>query len=347
MSKAILIVGAGIAGVSVAFRLAERGLNFRIIDTGVNHSSRIAAGLINPVVFRRMALSWRIEELLPECKKFYEEMELLLGTNYLHPIPIRRAFAHQQEVDNWLDFQQKKEYKAYLKPLDEADKAYSGIHNTFGTGMVTDSYYVATNNFLDAIHEFWETQGILFREKMDYNQLDPLALTYKDTSYIKIIFCEGYHVLQNPWFSYLPLQATKGEILTIRSDEITETESLNRKCFVLPIGEQEFKVGATYVWNSPDVELTEAAKEELTGHIKQLTPAAFTVVNHQAGVRPTLLDRRPLLGKHPEFEGLTIFNGLGAKGYLIAPLLSKEFVAFLYDGVELNKEVDIKRYALM
>jgi glycine oxidase len=141
----------------------------------------------------------------------------------------------------------------------------------------------------------------------------------------------------------LPLEATKGEILTVVSKELPENELLNRKCFILPVGDQQFKIGATYSWRSPNTELTDEAKEELLQHADSLTNAHFEIIKHEAGVRPTTIDRRPMMGKHPEFPKLKIFNGLGAKGYMTAPLLSQEFVAYLKNGISLDKEIDIQR----
>ena len=63
-----------------------------------------------------------------------------------------------------------------------------------------------------------------------------------------------------------------------------------------------------------------------------------------AGVRPTVSDRRPLLGTHPSQKNAHIFNGLGTKGVMIAPYYSAHLINHLIDGVELEKEVDIGRF---
>jgi len=124
------------------------------------------------------------------------------------------------------------------------------------------------------------------------------------------------------------------------------TESLTDPYLYLPVGNKTFKVGATYKWDSPNVELTEEARVELEGHVQNLIRSEFSVLNHEAGVRPTVLDRRPLVGQHPNFSNLYIYNGLGAKGYLITPKLSEEFIDYLFEKATLDKEIDIKRYKL-
>ncbi len=344
MKEKTLIIGAGIAGLSISIRLEEQNIPYLIIDKGENYSSKIAAGIINPVVFRRMALSWRITELLPEVLDFYQKLELEFEDSFLHKIPIRRGFAHEQEKNLWLKKETEADYFDLIKPLDEADLSYSKLNNLCGTGEVKTAFWIPTLKLLEKIQSKLIREEKLIEEDFSFDKLDVENLTYKGEKFEKIIFCEGFHGIYNPYFSYLPLQATKGELLTVKSSEIPENESLNRKCFVLPIGNQLFKVGSTYKWDSPNTDLSEEAQIELCSHLENLVSSNYEIVNHEAGVRPTVLDRRPLLGEHPKHKNIFIYNGLGAKGYLITPLLSKEFVEYLCGKRELDREVDIKRY---
>lgn len=349
-NKPILIVGAGIAGLSLAFQLERRNITYIIIDSGINHSSRIAAGIINPVVFRRMALSWRVDDFLPVAKSFYAALEHKFSGTFLHPIPIRRAFAHQQEVDLWKTKEQEESHQDYLEKLENTRQDVDYMKHPYGTGVVKESYWVDTKALLDAWHQDLQQENKLIYQRFDYDKLDLNhgIYTTSDASiaFEKVIFCEGYHGLENPFFNYLPLQATKGELLTVRNEYLPENESLNYKCFVLPVGNKTFKIGATYKWDSPNIELTNEARIELEGHAKNLLCSEFSVLHHEAGVRPTVLDRRPLVGQHPNFSDLYIYNGLGAKGYLITPKLSEEFIDYLVKKTTLDKEIDIKRYKI-
>ena len=340
----ILIVGAGLAGICLAYQLDKNQIPFEIIDSGINVSTDIAAGIINPIVFRRVTTSWRIDDFLPEAVDFYAELSQKWGNTYFKEIPIRRAFSHQQEIDLWLKKQELPEYKAYLKPLDEDDEKCDKVINTFGTGKVLQSGYVDASLLLHDGLKWLKEKNYLLQETFVHADLIPETGEYKGKIHSAIIFCEGYQGIYNPWFSYLPLEATKGEVLTVESEGITEDESINRKCFVLPIGNHQFKVGATYAWNTPNTTLTQEGKDLLCEHLQSLTDAPYTIVNHRAGIRPTVLDRRPLLGDHFEHERLKIFNGLGAKGFLIAPLLAKEFVLSIQTGKSLDKEINITRY---
>jgi glycine oxidase len=77
--------------------------------------------------------------------------------------------------------------------------------------------------------------------------------------------------------------------------------------------------------------------------LRYLTDKNYTIINQESGIRPTTRDRRPIIGTHQAFNKLHVFNGLGAKGYLLAPLLAKEFVTHLLTGAPLDPEVVINR----
>lgn len=339
-----LIVGGGIAGLSLAFSMYERNIPFKLIDAKKNYSSIVAAGLINPIVFRRTTKSWRVDEFTPFLESFYKKIEALVGLNFFHPISIRRIFAHEQERNEWEKKQLQPEYSSYLNEISTEDNTFSNPKNNFGTGTIERAYYVSTVTFMEQAYRFLEENNFIQYEEVNYSDFDTTTTSYKDEVYEKIFFCQGYTNAENPWFGSLPIQCTKGETLTVHSTQLPKDVSLNLKCFVLPIGNQEFKVGATYDWNSTDLSITEKGKEQLEAHLKTLTDAPYTIIDQKAGIRPTVLDRRPLLGKHSEFQNLILFNGLGTKGYMMAPLLANELLDHVFNNSPLDPEVNIQRF---
>ena len=340
-----LIVGAGVAGITLAKHLIDAGHHITLLDSGINRSSAIAAGLINPMVFRRMTKSWRLDEFSPFAIDFYTNWEKECRSQFYYPITIRRMFSSEQERGYWLKKQSNPDYQDYLTVVDEEDESYSLAKNDFGTGRVKLSSYIATTEFLAKGKEWIAQFNTVRQEQVDYSAIDPEKGTYNGIKYNGIIFCEGVEIRHNPWFNHVPINPTKGETLTIESSSITETESLNRKCFILPIGEGKFRVGATYVWETYEDELTEEGKNDLIEKIRVLTDEPFDVIGHNAGIRPTMLDRRPVLGRHPEYPSLYVYNGLGTKGYMLAPLLSKEMADFILHETEVDKEVSLGRFS--
>ena len=78
--------------------------------------------------------------------------------------------------------------------------------------------------------------------------------------------------------------------------------------------------------------------------IKELIHCNFEIVVHLAGVRPTVNDRRPLVGTHPNHNSIHILNGLGTRGVMLGPAMAKA----LFENIEyekpLDKTIDIKRF---
>lgn len=342
--KHFLIVGGGLAGISVAIRLLEAGQQITIIDDGKNASSIIAAGMVNPMVFRRMNKSWRLDEMTDEAIVFYKNLEIKFKAQFYIPLVIRRLFASEEERLNWNKRLQNPDYVRYLSPLTEEDEKFSKAINTFGTGRVKTSFWINTNSFIHSAHQFFIHNNQLKVEDFDWESFSAESKTYKGISFDSVIFCTGYRNFENKLFDFLPVNPTKGQVLTVHSNEFPIEESLNRKVFILPVGDEKFRIGATYEWHQTDLNPTEEARNELVEKLNSLTNLPYQIVDQRVGIRPTISDRRPLLGEHPNYKDIFIFNGLGTKGYMIAPLLSKELSDLILHQKPVNKEVNPNRF---
>ncbi len=340
----ILIVGAGLAGTCLAHQLMAKGHRVQLMDRGINHSTAVAAGMVNPMVFRRMNKSWRLDEFMKDAKSFYLQMEKELRHALFHPIVIRRMLSSEQERNYWLERSKLSEYQDYLTELSPADETYAHAENHFGSGRLKSSFWVDAKAYYEKNLDYFERKGLILKEDFDSASFDETTLTYKGITYDKVVFAVGYHQMNAPFFNELPIQQTKGQTIRVKSTDIPENESLNRKCFVLPLGNTIFRIGATYEWDNPDLTPTEEAKQELIEHLRVLGNFTYDILDQQVGVRPTVLDRRPILGEHHRIKNMYLFNGLGTKGYLMAPTLAKELADFMFEGKPLDKEISILRF---
>lgn len=340
----ILVVGGGVAGISLAFALKKNNCDVKLIDKNINHSSKIAAGIMNPVVFKRLTTSWLVEDIKPFAEKFYQDLENLFGSQILHHKPMRRFFSTEFEGENWKNKELNSEVSLFVKNLDVTDKDYEFGNNTLGTGQVVGTCYVKSKHFMELSHAYLQKEGILKYDDFDFSKFDAIQKCYNKEIFDKVVFAEGYEGANNPFFSYLPFKGTKGEILTIESEEIPTEEILNRRCFVLPISDNTFRLGATFTWDNLEPTTTESAREELLGNLATLTNTTVRVKHQDAGIRPTSADRRPFIGPHPENNDLFIFNGLGTKGYMIAPYFANQLVEHILTNTDIHPEADIQRF---
>jgi len=58
-----------------------------------------------------------------------------------------------------------------------------------------------------------------------------------------------------------------------------------------------------------------------------------SMVQHQTGIRPTTINRKPLIGAHPGESNLYCFNGFGSKGCLSIPYFAKQFSQHFSQGL--------------
>jgi glycine/D-amino acid oxidase-like deaminating enzyme len=160
----------------------------------------------------------------------------------------------------------------------------------------------------------------------------------------KVIFCQGIEALNNKWSAGLPVRPLKGETLTIKTAWEKDLIA-NRGVYVVP-GDApgEYRVGATYKFNDNSHFITGEGRKELEEKLQDLIRFPYIVLRHDWGVRPTIPDRRPIMGSCANSDRLVIFNGLGTKGVSLAPYFSEALICWLENARPLNKDVDVTRY---
>jgi glycine/D-amino acid oxidase-like deaminating enzyme len=158
------------------------------------------------------------------------------------------------------------------------------------------------------------------------------------------LFAEGYGLHSNPFFNYLPLDGTKGELFIIKAPNLDLNVIVNTSIFIIPLGNNLFKIGATYHWDDKTNQPTENGKNELIAKLNEIITCDYEIIEHSAGVRPTVKDRRPLLGTHPKHKNLHILNGLGTRGVMLAPSMAFDLYHFIENKLPLDKTIDIKRF---
>ena len=200
-----IVVGQGLAGTILAQTLLQEGNSVLIIDDlSLSKASRIAAGLYNPVVFKRLVKSWMADELIPAMDEFYKASEKLLNIKCYYKKQIVKIFSDENEKEFWL--KKSEEVGNYLSKTIDVEFLKDIIDNSFGVSEVVNAGNLDTTTFLAAFRNYFKKNECLLEEKFDYNQLiiTENVVTYKNIVAEKVIFCEGYKTIDNPYFSWLP-----------------------------------------------------------------------------------------------------------------------------------------------
>jgi glycine/D-amino acid oxidase-like deaminating enzyme len=344
-----LILGQGIAGSVLAIRLLQRGEAVIVVDDGyLSSSSMVAAGLWNPIVFRRINKSWMADEFSAELENFYPQMEEMLNARFYHSKSIRRMHSSAFESNLWKEKILDAEYSRYLEDNQAFNPESFYISETpYGNGTVMHSGHLNLPAFLAASRLFFEERGCYFNETIclpeTKKELD--VFEFNGMRPKRIIDCRGCKSAQDSLFSWLPFGLTKGELLTVRCRGLFLKDIFNAGFFLCPLGADVYRLGATFDWNDINEIPTEKGRDELLQKFSKWFDVNVEIIDHKAGIRPTVQDRRPLIGKHPDFTNMYIFNGLGTKGVMIAPWLSNHFCDNLLENTELLPEVNIDRFA--
>lgn len=343
-----LIVGQGIAGTCLAWQLIDRGQRVLILnDTSRPSASLVAAGIYNPLTGRNLVKTWMADELFPYAENFYGRLEELVGAPLVHSVPIYRPFRSEEEKIRYATYASEPAIAAYIKGIRSEQPDIQGLYHPWGGLEVRGCGWVDLNTLVQKSRE-------KFIENNQYLEgtFDPKSLIIKEDQVEwqgiksrKILFCQGFKDSQDSLFGWLPFNPVKGQILDLTFAEYSSPMIVNQGIFILPgLQEGTFRVGATYSWHDLDWISTQDGREYLEAKLEPLVQGTYAIQHQLAGIRPSSKDRRPLIGLHPQYGAVGIFNGLGTKGVTLAPFFSAQFAEHLVDGKELNPEVNIDRY---
>jgi glycine oxidase len=340
-----LIIGSGLAGISFAELALKNNKTILVIDDKSHVSSRVAGGLYNPVILKRFSEVWKAQEQLLLMEEFYNRVEDKLQTKFNFKLPILRKFFSIEEQNNWFAASDKPLLSPFLSTKINFTK-YTGINSPYDYGEVLHTGYVNTSLLLDKYQEYLIQNKLLLKETFDYSKLvfKEDFVEYKDYHVRNIIFAEGFGLHANPFFGDLPLDGTKGELFIIKAPDLDLDVIVNTSVFILPLGDDLFKVGATYNWKDKTDEPTEEGKTELIERINEILDCDFEIVSHFAGVRPTVKDRRPIIGTHDLHKSLHILNGLGTRGVMLGPAMAEELFNLIENKIPLDPVIDINRF---
>lgn len=346
-----LIVGQGLAGTFLAFQLIQRGKSVLVVDKGLKFSSsRVAAGVINPIVLRRFTITWRAKEFLAYNPSFYENLDNYLGEQFHFNIPLKKLISSKDEMDFWQHRYEKEGVSDFIhKELTDVDQSMQPAES-FKVGLVKQASWLNISELLPAFRKNLIQHESLLEEEFDFSELKESS--YKAITFNKIVFCEGARGKYNPLFKDLPFSLNKGQLITVKNTTLPADSILKKKVFILPTEENIFKIGATYSWKW-DTSSEDAAHniepdktELLESHLKEMTKASYELLKTETGIRPSIKDRRPVIGRHPDRENTFIFNGMGTRGCFMAPLLVEEFIDYAENDEPLDVEVDINRFTI-
>jgi glycine oxidase len=340
----LLIVGQGLAGTMLAHFALKLGYSVFLIDKhNPNSASNVASGVVNPITGRKMLKTWMADDVIPFSIDTYNQIENDLNIKIIEEIPIKKILSSEQDIIWWNEKLNNIEYKYYLSKITKIDNSY--IKNDFGVGTIHHTYWLDAKVLISNYKKYFLEKNILLEENIDYNLIITTdIIKYKNIEAKHLVFAEGYKVQENPYFNFIPFKPAKGEQLKIYAKELEINFILNKNIFIIPIGENYFQVGSTYIWNDETEYVTALGRAEIIRKLEKIISCKYDIVEEKAGIRPTIKDRRPAIGRHQTYKNMYVFNGMGTKGISLSPYFSMHLLKHIFEHQVLLPEVDVSRF---
>lgn len=338
------IIGQGIAGSLVAYQLLKQHKSILVIDNfNPNSSSNIAAGVVNPVTGRKLVKSWMIDELLPYAKSIYKELEELLGISFFYETELYKFMISEEDIQLWNKRKSDPEYQDYLGDIIPLN--HDSLNTPYGVGVIKNSCWMDVPKFIRAFRNYLISKEILLNQEFEIDESALVdSIYFDDNQANRIIFCEGYRAVHNPLFKQVNFSTAKGEHLLIYTDELACNQILSKNIYIIPKGDNHYNVGSTFIWDDLSEDVTESGRKELLDKLDRMLNCNYEIIEEKAAIRPTMIDRRPVIGQLQKYKNVYIFNGLGTKGVSLAPYFSNYFVSGLEGGRYDISEISINRF---
>jgi glycine/D-amino acid oxidase-like deaminating enzyme len=342
-----LIIGQGVCGTMLSWFLHKEGKSFVVIDdNNENASSKVAAGIINPITGRRYVTTWMIEDVMPFAVQTYQELEVYLNTQLIFQKSIIDFFPSAQMRNAFVDRITKND--TYLHSYPDQNRFNQYFNYDFGCGEINPAYIVHLQLLLTSWKKKLIELNAITEQKFNADELNfsEDSITYHDITAHKIIFCDGISATTSPWFQLLPFAPNKGEALIIECEELTNQHIFKKGIMLAPLAEQNtYWIGSNYQWEFIDDQPSEQFYKQTTELLKHWLKAPFKVLSHKAAVRPATIERRPFVGFHPLYNNIGILNGMGTKGTSLAPFFGHQLTQNLVYNFPITDEANINRFS--
>lgn len=332
-----IIAGSGLAGLTLAYALTEiTDTSILILDEGSeNAASSVAAGILNPITGRRHVKTWMADELFSYAFDFYKKLESLCNEKIFFPFPIAEIYDSVKTKNDWQARSAEPGYEEFIGKEFGKDVFGEAVNAPFGGIYLQQSAMVRTDRCIQALKKVLLTRNVKFENcyfRHDEFSFENDQAVFRNFKARMIVFCEGWKMIHNPFFNHHPMLPVKGDLLIIECAELSLDCILMSDGFLCPLGENKFLAGSTYQWSFTNSQPEQVSRQKIEKFLSKLLNVRYRVIEHRAGIRPSMQSRRPLTEIHPQIKTVAAFNGLGTKGYLLAPYFSNKLAATFVDS---------------
>ena len=347
----IIIAGAGLAGGTAGYFLSKKYkalvLEKNSVPSGASNS---AAGLVQTFMSRKARPAWRMKEAWLTFLGLVEEAGL--DTTFSHSGVLRPAQSEKQAEFFKEAAVNYPNHCVWTDPKETA-REYQPVVAPFGALYVRPAGTVNVSEFVETICEsavedhgldVHLNEAIVAWESSDLG----VSVTTTKGSYKakKLIVAGGRGVLSFEELSRLNLHPLKGQLVRVKCpDALRYLPPLSGSGYIVADGD-DLLLGSSYEHGVVSLEPNPEKTAEIIDKTSKLIPqiADSEILEVTTGIRITVpgTHRLPMLGPLPNRKNVWLFTGLGSKGLLMAPLLSKNLLTWINAPESLPDELLVK-----
>lgn len=347
MTDEVLIIGGGIAGTCLARSLVDQGLEpgrLRILDAeSPRRGSSAPATMLHAFPGRSMAVRGAQQAAFVESFQLLRRWQERFGGSWWQEGSMVRPFtvdAHGERLRTTWE-QSHGEYPAPLTSevltASSAMERFPGLQTEADVVLYGPVAGVLLPEFLDAMKRGLRDEGV----SLEPGQWRPWEVPDGTT----LVLAMGAGLI--PLFPGLDLRRKAGEVLVLDPKGQTLPVFVNGVGHLLQRPDGLWGLGSTYF---PEAEWEERADEDVVEQLFSGIEGLFPSVREAAVVKVWRgercifgSDHRPLVGPVPGRPGVSVFGGLGSKGLLWGPSLSRALAEHILSDTPLPGGADARR----
>lgn len=353
------ILGAGLAGISLAYELSKEGVSVCLIDPNgiASGASGTPLGLVNPATGRYATLSWKAKECYSSILKNLSFIQSHSTTPFFKKTGILRPALDEKIASKMREnFQSTSWPDGWIKWFDERElkKFHPGINCVGGGVWIPIGITVDIPGFLNSFVHFLKTKSVISFFDSEYSlsrKKKYWEINFSDKEKINaknIIFTTGWSAKENSFWSDLPIHPVKGQLAILESkSSLPFTHTVSALGYIASLDSKKFVVGSTYEHSFKDTHTNKEGLSYLLHRFERVMPDLAknsSVISQWSGIRASTPNRMPIIGSHPTEDNLFLFAGLGSKGLLYSCYLAKRCREYLISNTPLPADVDLRRF---
>jgi glycine/D-amino acid oxidase-like deaminating enzyme len=353
------ILGAGLAGLSLADALQQQDFSTAVIDKNdiAAGASGTPGGLVNLATGRRATKVWKAEQCYETISRNLSKVQAVTKEPFyqksglLRPALLKKMarkmsdrYENTSWPNGWCQWKSEGEIKEMHPGIECVD---GGLWLPIGLSVDVGAYLRGYAHFLRQLGVPIHTGKKAQLSPHDNGwqlEFDDITIQARN-----IVFATGGSTTESPYWDWLPLHYIKGQVALFSTGDrpLSFSHSISSLGYMAQTNKSNtFVQGSTYEHDfthvNPDEEGEQYLRQRMRRTLPQLEEKVETI-GQWAGVRTSTPNRKPILGRHPEYPNMHLFTGLGSKGLLYSKILANHYVDHLSEDKALFPEVDIAR----